>query len=139
MILLDTNVISEAMRPQPDARVLAWLDQQARSSLFICSTVWSELLTGVELMPHSKRKTALRESLLAFRVHLIETTVLSFNEESATFYAKLVAQAQRKGIQISVGDAQIAAVALLHSLTVATRDTAPFLAAGAKIINPWAD
>jgi toxin FitB len=137
MILLDTNVVSEAMRPKPDALVLRWLDQQARSSLYLCSTVWSELLTGLEIMPHSKRKTGLRESLAAFRPGLIETAILPFDEQAAVFYAKLVAQAQSKGIQISVGDAQIAAIALQHGMTVATRDTTPFLAAGAKVINPW--
>jgi predicted nucleic acid-binding protein len=137
MILLDTNVISEAMRPVPDARVLHWLDLQARSSFYLCSTVWSELLTGIELMPHSKRKTALRASLGTFRLGLIETTVLAFDEHAATFYAKLVSQAQSKGFQISVGDAQIAAIALMHGMTVATRDIEPFLAAGAKVLNPW--
>jgi predicted nucleic acid-binding protein len=137
MILLDTNVISEAMRPIPDGRVLQWLDLQARRSLYLCSTVWSELLAGIEIMPHSKRKTALGESLATLRSSLIETTLLPFDEQAAMFYAKLVSQAQRKGVQISVGDAQIAAIALQHGMIVATRDTIPFVAAGAKVIDPW--
>ncbi|MDI9333551.1 MAG: type II toxin-antitoxin system VapC family toxin [Cytophagales bacterium] len=139
MIVLDTNVISEVMRPAPDPLVLAWLNRQARTSLYLCSTVWSELLTGIELMPISKRKTSLGEVLSVFRGTLIETPMLMFDEQAAVLYAKLVAISQKRGVQISVGDAQIAAMALQHGMAVATRDEAPFLAAGVQVICPWSE
>ena len=90
-------------------------------------------------MPNGKRKEGLYEVLTALRIQLLTNPTLSFDGRSAEIYAQLSVEAQTKGIQISIGDAQIAAIAKQHGYLVATRDTAPFLAAGVDVINPWED
>jgi hypothetical protein len=97
----------------------------------------AEVLIGIELLPEGKRKkgmaTAMRELLQA----LFGTRLLSFDEEAAVAYSVLISRAMAKGYTISVADGQIAAIAAVHGFTVATRDTAPFLAAGVPVLNPW--
>ena len=136
MIILDTNVISEAMRPSPNPQVLAWLDRQNPQLLYICSPVLGELLLGLEALPEGLRKTGLRKVFDAVRSK-VPNPVLPFEEKSAEIYASSVIGAQRRGYQIAVSDGQIAAIAIQRGYVVATRDTEPFLATGLEVINPW--
>lgn len=137
MIVLDTNVVSEAMKPNGDPAVRAWLDEQAAETLYLTATSLAELLTGVEILPAGKRKAGLT-TLLGERLEsLFESRILPFDQEAARKYAGLVRRARAAGRAISVADAQIAAIAQLHGFSVTTRDTAPFVAAGIPIINPW--
>lgn len=137
MIILDTNVVSEPMRPKGDPAVQAWLDEQAAETLYLTATSLSELLLGVERLPDGARKEGLGADLAALVAALFEARVLPFDQEAAMVYAPLVGRARALGHAISVADGQIAAIAAAHGFAVATRDTAPFGAAGVPVINPW--
>ncbi len=137
MIILDTNVISEPMRPKGDPAVRAWLDEQAAETLYLTATSLSELLLGVELLPDGARKEGLGAALAELVAALFEARVLPFDREAAMVYAPLVGRARALGQAISVADGQIAAIAAAHGFAVATRDTGPFEAAGVPVIDPW--
>jgi toxin FitB len=139
MIILDTNVVSEPMKRYGDLAVIAWLDRQAAETLYLTATSLSELLVGIELLPKGKRKQGLADALSNLLGHLFGPRILPFDQASAIAYASLVGHARASGHSISVADAQIAAIAKVHGFTVATRDTAPFLAMGTPLFNPWTD
>ena len=137
MIVLDTNVVSEPMRRNGDPAVRTWLDQQAAETLYLTATSLSELLVGIEILPDSRRKKGLADALSELLISLFGSRILAFDQPAAMAYAPLVRRARTRGRLISVADAQIAAIAAAHGFSVATRDTAPFLAAGVPVINPW--
>lgn len=137
MILLDTNTVSEPMRPRPDPKVLAWLDAQAAESLYLSTVSLAELLLGVESLPAGKRRKVLAAALDRQIIALFGDRIVPFDLKAAESYAKIVARARRRGHPIAMADAQIAAIAASHRLSVATRDETPFHAAGVPVINPW--
>lgn len=137
MIVLDTNVVSEAMRPAPDERVLRWLDAQPAESLFLTSVTLAELYFGVAAMPVGQRKTRL-SAFVDELVQSQEHRVLSFDLAAAQHHAVLALRARKNGRGFPVPDGYIAAIAASHGFAVATRDTAPFEAAGLPVIDPWA-
>jgi predicted nucleic acid-binding protein len=137
MIVLDTNVISEPMKAEADPAVAAWLDRQTAETLYLTATNLSEVLVGIELLPEGRRKRGLSAAMQELLAGLFGTRFLDFDREAAVAYALLAGRATAKGFTISVADGQIAAIAAVHGFTVATRDTAPFLAAGVPVINPW--
>ena len=137
MILLDTNVISESLKPLANPVATTWLDRQPKESLYLCATVLMEVLFGVALLPDGKRKAALGLATQHLLVNYFADRFLAFDREAAMVYASLASRAAARGTIISVADGQIAAIAAVHGLTVATRDTAPFLAACVPVINPW--
>ncbi len=137
MIILDTNVVSEPMKPKASPTVASWLDQQVAESLFLTSTSLSELLTGIEILPVGKRKEALGSRLKELLQRLFPGRILPFDEEAAIAFASIVGRARAVGRSISVADAQIAAIAMVHDFSVATRDTAPFTDSGIHVMNPW--
>lgn len=137
MILLDTNLVSEPLRPAPDPRVLAWLDAQSVETLYLSTISLSELLLGVEVLPPGRRRSTLVTALRAQIAGLFGPRIVAFDAEAAEACAQLTARARSRGLAISVADAQIAAIAATRSLIVATRDEAPFRAAGLRVINPW--
>lgn len=137
MIVLDTNVVSEPMKPNGNPAVLAWLDRQAAETLYLTATSLSELLVGIEILPDGKRKAGLDTALSELLMNLFGSRILPFDQQAAMAYAPLVGRARAGGCLISVADGQIAAIAAAHKFTVATRDTAPFVAAGVPVINPW--
>lgn len=138
MIILDTNVVSEPMRPAGSPAVLDWLDRQAASTLFLTATSLSELMLGVEILPAGRRRDELRAGLAELLDTLFDSRILPFDAAAAHAFARLVAQARSAGRAISVADGQIAAIATAHGFRVATRDRAPFEAAGVPVIDPWA-
>ena len=137
MIILDTNVVSEPMRLNGNPSVRAWLDSQVAETLYLTATSLSELLVGIAVLPRGKRRQGLDAALGELVDMLFGSRVLAFDQQAARAYAPLVSQARSVGSLISVADAQIAAIATVHGFTVATRDTAPFMAAGVPFINPW--
>jgi len=137
MIVLDTNVVSEPMKANGNPVVQAWLDRQTAESLYLTATSLSELLVGIEFLPDGKRKEGLGRSLVELLDKLFGTRILPFDQQAATVYAPLVANARSRGHRISVADGQIAAIAAIHGFTIATRDTAPFVATGVPVIDPW--
>jgi predicted nucleic acid-binding protein len=137
MIVLDTNVISEPLKPRADPAVTQWLDAQDPETLFLTATVLSEVLIGIALLPAGKRKHGMEQGMRALQTKLFGDRFLSFDREAAVTFALLGSRASARGYSISTADCQIAAIAAVHGFAVATRDTAPFLSVGVPIINPW--
>jgi predicted nucleic acid-binding protein len=137
MIVLDTNVISEPLKPRADPAVIRWLDAQAPETLYLTATALSEILIGIALLPSGRRKRGMEQAMQSLLTKLFAGRFLSFDREAAIAFALLGSRAAAKGYAISVADCQIAAIAAVHGFAVATRDTAPFLAAGVPVVNPW--
>ena len=137
MIILDTNLISEPLRPKPEARVLAWIDAQPVETLYLTAITTAELRAGIALLPAGKRRSRLQDSLDQTILPLFNGRTLPFDQTCAPAYATMLAKTRKTGRTIATADAFIAAIALTHNYFVATRDTGPFKAAGVKVINPW--
>lgn len=137
MILLDTNVVSEPLRPEPDARVIEWLDAQPLETLYLSAITVAELRAGVALMPSGRRRDRLNDYLDKHLLPSFLGRVLPFDLACTHAYAQVLAMTRRAGSGIETADALIAAVATANGLLVATRDTSPFEAAGLTVINPW--
>ena len=136
MIVLDTNVISEAMKPQPHSAVRAWLNDQAAETLYNSSVTLAELLFGIAALPAGKRKDMLALAVDGL-LELFQGRVLPFDTEAARQYAELAVIARAAGRGFPTPDGYIAAIAVSRGFIVATRDTAPFQAADVAVINPW--
>ena len=137
MILLDTNVVSEPLRSSPDPRVIKWIDAQPLETLFLSAITVAELRAGVALLPAGKRRAGLHKGLETRVLPLFAGRVLPFDLGCTQAYAELMAKARASGLAIASADGYIAAIAAANGFTVATRDTGPFEAAGAAVINPW--
>jgi predicted nucleic acid-binding protein len=137
MIVLDTNVISEPLKPRANPAVRIWLDQQPKESLYLTAPSLMELLLGIALLPEGKRKRSMAAAIDELLTHFFADRFLAFGREAAVMYAVLARRAIAKGNPVSVTDCQIAAIAAVNGFAVATRDTAPFQAAGVPVINPW--
>ena len=137
MILLDTNVISEPQRREPNARVLDWIDAQALETLYLSAITVAELRAGIALMPAGKRRDGLHENLEKRLLPMFANRVLPFDMACTKAYAELLAKSRDAGLAVETADAFIAAVALANGFAVATRDTTPFEVAGLNVINPW--
>lgn len=137
MILLDTNVLSEPLRPAPEARVIDWIDAQPLETLYLSAMTVAELRAGVALLPAGKRRNHLHECLERRLLPSFVGRVLPFDLACTSAYAELLATVRKSGSGIAMADACIAATAFAHGLTVATRDSSPYLAAGLRVINPW--
>ncbi len=137
MILLDTNVISEPLRHNPNAHVIKWIDAQPLETLYLSAVTVAELRTGIALLPSGKRRTGLHENVEKRVLPLFTGRMLAFDLGCTQAYAKLIAKARMDGLAISMSDGYIAAIAAANQLIVATRDTSPFQAAGVPVINPW--
>ena len=136
MILLDTNVVSEAMKPLPNSQVLGWLNAQAAETLFVSSITFAELWFGVATMPKGQRKLRLEETVDGL-ADMYKGRILGFDLDTAKTYAQLAVMAKSKGQGFPTADGYIAAIAAAKQFTVASRDTGPFVAAGLQVINPW--
>jgi predicted nucleic acid-binding protein len=136
MIVLDTNVVSEAVKPGRNPAVQAWLDAQAAETLYLTSITIAELLFGLRIMPAGKRKNALAQTLNGL-MKLFADRVLAFDANAARHFADLAGMAHDAGKGFPMPDAYIAAIAFAHGFTVATRDVSPFQAVGLTVINPW--
>lgn len=135
--LLDTNVLSELLRPQPDEGVCRWLNAQDEQQLYVCSVTQAEMLLGVALMPDGRRKTALQTQVEILLNQDFAGRMLAFDSSAAQAYAPLVMARRQMGRPIAQADAQIAAVAAAHGLTVATRNQKDFEGVGVPLLNPW--
>lgn len=138
MILLDTNVISETMRPSPDPIVINWLDAQFEADVWISSISVAEIRLGVALLPEGKRKEMLNDLTETMFREDFSGKCLPFDCEASAGYAEIVSERHRQGHPISVEDAQIAAIALCGGLTLATRNVRDFAGIkGLDVVNPW--
>jgi predicted nucleic acid-binding protein len=136
MIVLDTNVVSEAMKPEPNPAVRAWLNDQAAETLYLSSVTLAELLFGIATLPAGKRKDMLAQTLDGL-LALFRDRVLPFDTDAARRYAELAVTARSGGRGFPTPDGYIAAIAASRGFIVASRDTAPYDAAGVSVINPW--
>ncbi|MGF6257010.1 type II toxin-antitoxin system VapC family toxin [Ensifer sp. LBL] len=136
MIILDTNVVSEAMKPAPDLAVRTWLNDQVAETLYLSSVTLAELLFGIAALPEGRRKKALAETLDGL-LELFGDRVLPFDAACARHYADLAARARAAGKGLPTPDGYIAAIAASKGFAIATRDTSPFEAAGVPVVNPW--
>lgn len=138
MILLETSVISEAIKPEPDRSVLAWLDAQKAETLFISNISIAELLFGLGMLPDGHRKDALAKGLDNI-MQLFSDRTLTFERLAAWSYAELSVKATKQGKSYATADIYNAAIASAFGLLVASRHALIFEAIGLPAINPWID
>ncbi|GKT26857.1 type II toxin-antitoxin system VapC family toxin [Acidovorax sp. SUPP3334] len=138
MIVLDTNVLSETLRPAPEDVPMAWLDRQRRSALFTTTISRAELLYGVHVLPDGQRRTALLEAVKGIFVMDLAGQILGFDDDAADAYAEISASRKAAGKPISQFDAMIAAITKSRGASLATRNVKDFLDCGIQVINPWA-
>lgn len=137
MILLDTNVVSEPLRPAPEVRVIEWIDAQPLETLYLSAMTVAELRAGVALLPAGRRRNNLHEYLEKRVLPSFAGRVLPFDLACTSAYAELLAAVRKAGSGIETAVACIAAVAFANGFVVATRDASPFRAAGLTVIDPW--
>lgn len=137
MIVVDTNVWSEATKAAPNAKVRAWAAEN-RDRLMLATVVLAELRAGVALLPSGKRRTALEGQIEAI-VQLYSDRIMPFDEPASAAYAVVLERARKSGRPIQAIDAMVAATALANGMTIATRDEGDFAAVGVELINPWND
>ena len=137
MIILDTDVIAEPLRPRGSEAVIRWLDAQAVESLYITAINTAELWAGVASMSDGARKRALEGSLADLLDRLFGRRRLDFDDRAARAYAEIARSTTAADSPIGLADGLIAAIAHARGFAVASRDTAPFRAAGVDVIDPW--
>jgi toxin FitB len=137
VIILDTNVVSELMRPEPAPAVLRWMAAQPLAALHVTALTCAEVLLGIELLPEGKRRRQLAEQAEGLFAEDFAGRVLAFDLAAAPAYAAVVGQRGRAGRPIGAVDAMIAAIARAHGASVATRD-GDFAGCGVPVIDPWA-
>ena len=136
MIVLDTNVVSEAMRPRPDPTVVTWLNDQAIESLYLSSVTLAELLFGLGVLPVGARKADLSRGLDRL-LSLFHGRVLSFDRDSARLYADMAVRARSVGRPLPLADGYLAATAASQGFAIATRNMVDFRDTGVQLIDPW--
>jgi predicted nucleic acid-binding protein len=138
MIVLDTNVLSELMRPAPDGRVTGWVAARPAVSLFTTTITQAEILYGVALLPDGRRKQSLSEAVQGLFDEDFAGRVLPFDGAAAHAYAVVAAMRRQAGQPIAQLDAQIAAICRSRGAALATRNTDDFAGCGVDVVNPWA-
>lgn len=137
MIILDTNVLSDAMLPSPDPAVIAWLDRQSRISIWTSSVTVLEIRFGIALLPHGRQRTRLEQAFERTLSETIDDRILALDVGSAEETAVLMAERQRRGRPIELRDAMIAGIAIARHATLATRNTRHFADLPVPVVNPW--
>jgi predicted nucleic acid-binding protein len=137
MIVLDTNVISELMKPTPELKVVAWLDAQPDSECFITAVTEAELRYGIAIMPAGQRRQQFQAALAEMLAVDFAGRILPFDSAAAELFAIIAAHRRGTGKPISQLDAQIAAIARANGAALATRNVADFDDCGITVINPW--
>jgi predicted nucleic acid-binding protein len=139
IVLLDTNVVSELMRPVSSAAVLKWISKQQAQHLYSSSITVAEVLYGIELLPDGKRRSELLTGAERMFTGVLAGRIFAFDDPAAHAFAQIASIRRRMGRPMAEFDAQIAAVAHVHSATLATRNTADFEGCGVRLVNPWLD
>lgn len=137
MIILDTNVISEPLRQQANANVIAWIDRQPIETLFLTVFTVAELRFGIAAMPAGRRRDGLAVQIEENVLPRFTGRILLFDMPATLAYAGIMSGARAAGDAIAAMDGMIAAIAYANQMAVASRDTGPFLAAGVRVIDPW--
>ena len=137
MIILDMNVVLEALKPVPEQAVLDWLDRQTPETLYLTAVSLAELLAGIEALPQGRRRLELEQALTRQIMPLFEGRMLSLDPKAAEAFGKVHAGAQAVGDTIGFADAAIAAIASAQGFALATRNIRDFRGTGVELINPW--
>jgi predicted nucleic acid-binding protein len=137
VIVLDTNVVSEPLKPRPEPAVLTWLDAQSPQTLYITTVTLAELLAGVALLPAGRRRRDLEKAMSDRVLPLFEGRLLGFDRQAAHAFATVHAGALAAGNPIGFADAAIAAIASTHGFALATRNLRDFQGTGLALIDPW--
>lgn len=137
MIVVDTNIISEVMRPQPDPAVIQWLDQQETFLLYLTTITLAEIRYGLGILPDGERKQRLINRFEAYVDRAFEGRILDFTVDAASRYADIMVQRRKVGLPMSMADGQIAAIARVHHFAVATRNIRDFAQCGLELVNPF--
>ena len=137
MTILDTNVVSEIMRPLPSRAVLRWMSTQPPDRLHVTSITIAEVMYGIELLPSGKRQEALRMGAEKLFQVVFADRILGFDARAAREFSMIASSRRRRGRPISELDAQIAAITRFHGGALATRDIGDFEGCGIELINPW--
>lgn len=135
MFVLDTNVVSEIVKPAPDPHVARWIAATPADVCHLAAPSVAEILFGLHVMPEGARRARIASAVTRFMERL---EILPFDREAAAFYALIAAGRRSQGRPISPFDAQIAAIARAQSFSVVTRDASGFEDCGVEIIDPWA-
>lgn len=137
MIILDTNVVSDGLRPRPTPQVTRWLDDQDLETLYLCTPVLAELCFGMEQLPQGRYRAGLAAAIDRFETSMFRGRILPVDAAAAHEYGRIAALRRRSGRPIAPMDAMIAAVALANEMAVATRDAAGFSDLGLDVIDPF--
>jgi predicted nucleic acid-binding protein len=137
MILLDTNVVSEVMRQKPSDNVLNWLNGCDSTDLLISSITIAEICYGLRILPVGQRRQLLQMRFEQFVSKGFAGNIVDFNESAARAYAEIMAVRKEKGRPMSLPDGQIAAIAQINHLVLATRNITDFEDCGIQLINPF--
>jgi toxin FitB len=137
MIILDTNVLAELMRPKPAPHVVAWIAKQPTVELFTTSITEAEVFYGIELLSKGKRREALLGVAEAMFAEDFAGRIFGFESDAARAFSRIAAHRRALGRPISHADAQIAAIAQVRSAKLATRNLGDFQDCGLDVINPW--
>jgi toxin FitB len=137
VLILDTNVISELAKREPDKAVLNWADKQATGTLWSTTITEAEILLGLELLPIGRRRDDLERAMTSVFAGLLSGRILPFDGACTKIYAQVICLRRGKGKSISTADMQIAAIAKARNAVVVTRNTNDFSDCGLTLINPW--
>jgi hypothetical protein len=137
VIVLDTNIVSEGLRPRPRPEVIAWINAQPFESLYLCTPVLAEMCYGVEKLPEGAQRKYFAEAVDRIETSLFCGRILPLDLAAAREFGRVVARHNRMGRPIGQMDALIAAVAIANRMALATRDAADFAGLGFDVINPF--
>jgi len=137
MIVLDTNVVSEVMKPAPKRSAIEWLNQQETATLYLSTITLAEIGYGLRSMPDGKRRRSLEDRFERFVEEGFDQRILSFDAVAARLYGEVMAHRKALGRPLSILDGQIASIARANDFTVATRNVDDFEDCGLSLINPF--
>jgi toxin FitB len=137
MIILDTNVLSESLRPKPAEQVRRWMSQQPAETLFTTTVCEAEMLYGLALMPPGRRRAALERAVATIFEQEFADRILPFDSPAAAYFAEIAAARSARGRPIADLDVQIAAIARARGAVLATRNGADFTHCGVRVVSPW--
>ena len=137
MTILDTNVLSELMRPRPSPRVVAWVSSQPATELFTTAITAAEIFYGIELLARGKRRQGLLAAAQATFAEDLAGRILGFDGDAARVFSKIAAHRRILGKPISHADAQLAAITQVHGARLATRNAADFEECAIDVVDPW--
>ena len=137
MIVLDTNVLSEALKPLPSSVVLRWLAAQEPGMVFTTAITTAEILYGIELLPAGRRRAQLSAAVEKIFAEDFRGRILPFDSAAAVIFARIAAACRAGGRPMGQFDAQIASIALSRGASLATRNLADFEGCGLELLNPW--